>query len=138
MIATQLLAAAEGIRAGAMERDPALEGLPVTGIGWATVERERAIRELDPTADWVEIERDPALGARRWLRAPEAGRDHDDPRLVVLEPDTEGRLAASLARFGESVAVAYLGADAVTRGRLLRGGSAWGPHVVVAKPAGDR
>jgi hypothetical protein len=138
MIPTELRAAAERIRAGAVERDPAIDGLPLTGIGWATVERERAERELEPAADWVELERDPALGARRWLRAVDTGGDHDVPALVVLEPETEGRLAASLARFGESVAVAYLGADAITRGRLLRGGPAWGPHVVVAPPAGHR
>lgn len=137
MIAARLRAAAEGIRAGAVERDLRLDGLLLTGIGWATVERERAERELDPAADWVELERDPALGARRWLRAA-AGGERDDPVLVILEPDTEGRLAASLARFGEAVAVVYLGDDAVTRGRLLRGGPAWGPHVVVFEPTGRR
>jgi hypothetical protein len=50
---------------------------------------------------------------------------------VVLEPDTEGRLAASLARFGEGVAVIYLGDGPPGPGTLVRGGLPWGPHVIL-------
>jgi hypothetical protein len=135
----ELTAAADRIRDAAVEADPRLARLPLTGIGWATVEHERAIDELDlalgggpPLAGgaperWTPLARDPALGARAWLRMPVAGR----LALVVLEPDTEGRIAASLARFGEGIAVVYLGADTVESGHLVRGGPAWGPHVVV-------
>lgn len=125
-----LRAAAERIRRAAVEADPALAVLPLSGIGWATVEGERAEHELDPSGSWTELERDPALGARRWLRAAVAPDAGGDPALVILEPDTEGRIAASLARFGEGVAVAYLGDGAIVEGRLVRGGPAWGPHVV--------
>ena len=135
----ELTASAERIRSTAVEADPRLASLPLAGVGWATVEHVRAIDELDlalgggpPPAGsapgrWTLLARDDALGARAWLRAPVPGR----PALVVLEPDTEGRLAASLARFGEGIAVVYLGADMVEPGRLVRGGPAWGPHVIV-------
>lgn len=136
MIGGELRAAAERIRTRAVERDPALAGLPLAGIGWATVEHERAQSELDPSGSWAELARDPALGARRWLRVADGATA--DPALVILEPDTEGRLAASLARFGETVAVAYLGNRAIAEGRLVREGPAWGPHVVVAANAGAR
>jgi hypothetical protein len=152
---TVLAEAAEAIRTAAAARDPRAAGLPVAAIGWATVEHERAIRELDallgaprdagpgaaPDAAagpgaWAPIGRDPALGAQAWLRDP--GGAAGDPSLVVLEPDTEGRLAASLARFGEGVAVAYLGAGRPPGGTLVRGGPAWGPHaVVLGEPADD-
>jgi hypothetical protein len=139
MIWDELLAGAALIRSAAVIAEPGLEHLPLAGIGWATVEHERAERELETAlrpgerrggpGSWEAIGRDPALGAAVWrYRDPEpTGR----PELVVLEPDTEGRLAASLARFGESVAVIYLGEGAIRPGRVLRGGPAWGPHVVI-------
>jgi hypothetical protein len=34
------------------------------------------------------------------------------PLLLILEPDTEGRLAASLARHGEGIAAIYVAAGA--------------------------
>lgn len=146
-----LLEAAERIRATTVTADPRLAELPLVGIGWATVEGERAMRELDarfPAATahgrqvWRPAARDEDLGALAWVRIA-AG---DEPAsIVVLEPDTEGRLAASLARWGEGVAAIYLGPPAdpagsgvpharggpLGLGRLVRGGPAWGPHVVV-------
>jgi hypothetical protein len=70
--------------------------------------------------------------------------------LVLLEPSTEGLLAATLARHGEGPAVTYLVAaedpstrlreaglgisapagSPLGRGRLILGGDRWGPHVV--------
>jgi hypothetical protein len=81
-------------------------------IGWATVELERATAEL---AD--------ALGLGRGVDAFVSGRRSvalgcacrvvpgvlpDGGWLVVLEPDTEGRLAGALARLGEGPSVAWL------------------------------
>jgi hypothetical protein len=130
--------AAERIRADAVGADPGLADLPLAGIGWATVEGERAIRELDAllagdTAEanpgsWTELDRDAILGARVWRRQTAAPPAR--PVVFVLEPDTEGRLAASLARFGEGVAVIYLGDGPLGAGRLIRGGKPWGPHVI--------
>jgi hypothetical protein len=92
------------------------------------------------------------LGA--WSRIVTTG---DPVRIVLLEPNTEGRLAASLARFGQEPVVMYLepvvagedvraAAAAVGillsearpgpfgRGRLVLGGSRWGPHLILVEP----
>lgn len=132
-----LLAAAEAIRTAAAKIDPVLASLPIAAIGWATVDHERAMAELDSALAaendaWVALERDAALGASARSR----GLGDEGAMLVVLEPDTEGPLAASLARFGEGVAVIYLGDGPVGSGRLLRGGPVWGPHVVVRDSSG--
>jgi hypothetical protein len=142
MTRDDLLAAAAAIRAPAAAAGLSLAALPIAAIGWATVDHERAMAELDEAlggaagatgADdepWRPLPRDGAMGARAQVRGLGAGM----PALVVLEPDTEGRLAASLARFGEGVAVVYLGtlaAGGIGGARLVRGGPAWGPHVVV-------
>ena len=78
----------------------------------------------------------------------------DGPWLVLLEPANEGRLAASLARYGQvpiveylalttraedTVAVAARAAIALSppaggplgRERLVLGGLAWGPHLIL-------
>jgi hypothetical protein len=135
----ELLDAAEAVRAGAVPVDPSIVHLRLAGLGWATVDRERAQAELEallagePRAPavgpWAQLERDAALGARGWLRDPAQGSTL--PALAVLEPDTEGRIAAFLARFGEGVAVIYLGDGSPGPGRLVRGGPSWGPHVIV-------
>lgn len=165
MSETGLLAAATTVRAAASGRDPWLLSLPIAGIGWATVELERAAEELDaafhragmPKPSWTPASRDELLGAAAWVsRAwwPTWGAD-DPPAIVLLEPDTEGRLAAALARAGEGVAAIYLapGAEATTTaaaetvvdrarvgrpapgplgsGRLLLAQPAWGPHAIV-------
>lgn len=138
----ELVVVAEEIRAAAVIADPSLGDVPLAGLGWATVEAERAFAELDSLhtsvdagASWTPLERDPALGARAWLRAMTTSPG--SPWLVVLEADTEGRIAASLARYGEGVAVIYLGEGAIRPGRLVRGGPAWGPHVVILGAGGD-
>ena len=71
-------------------------------IGWATVELERAAGELShllsPGSTFLEAPSSVILGARCRV-----GLAADDPnlRIVLLEPETEGRLAATLARSGE-------------------------------------
>jgi hypothetical protein len=131
-----LIEAAQAVRAAAAEREPDVAGLRLAAIGWSTVDHERAERELDSLfaseAEWAELRRDPVLGSRAWLRGGSAAAD--GPALVVLEPDTEGRLAASLARFGEGVAVIYLGDGPPAPGTLVRGGPRWGPHAIVLDP----
>jgi hypothetical protein len=147
-----LFAAAEAILAVAAERHAWLADLDLVGIGWATVELDRAAREAEeglPGA-WVAGQPDRLLGASTRLRP--TGRD--GVTLILLEPDTEGRLAASLARFGEGVAAVYLagdrGGDArndvgsaylgrpepgpLGPGRLVSGAPAWGPHLIVLDP----
>jgi len=135
----ELLAAADVVRAAAITADPSLADARLAGFGWATVDHERAELELDVILDeaegggargpWEPIGRDPVLGAGMWRQARAVSAA--DPELIVLEPDTEGRLAAALARHGEGVAVVYLGPGRAGPGRLIRGGPAWGPHVVI-------
>jgi hypothetical protein len=143
--------------------DPAALGVRLTGVAWATVDLDRAEAELDPwlapgsgaggesPADDVP---EPHLGARTRCRG--AGGLPGD-RIVLCEPLTEGRLAASLARDGEGPCALYLAApgglaawhaDARRRGLvttavrpgplgpslLLLGGGVAGPHLIVVEP----
>jgi hypothetical protein len=114
-------------------------------LGWATVDLG------GPAAGWRQAGStgpdlpavDPLLGAR-------AGHAADVVGLVLLEPSTEGRLAATLARHGEGPAAIYLRtasapADLRARGLVLSsieagpfgpeavvvGRSRFGPHVIV-------
>jgi hypothetical protein len=122
----------------------------VLAVGWATVDRERFAADAR-TRPVEALPNDPHLGA--FVVRQGTGR----PYALVLEPDTEGRLAASLVRFGEGPIALYLGcgaggmaafvADARRRGSaisgvregplgpsvLLLGGSAWGPHILVVE-----
>ena len=103
-------------------------------VGWATVDAERAAAEQSGI-DFVPTVPEEAMGARAWLGRAGA------VDVVLLEPNTEGRLAAALARRGEGIAVLYLAVDALdgaTRmtalgrpGRLLPQGTPWGPFVIV-------
>jgi hypothetical protein len=118
-------------RSGAWpERTPSL-----VAIGWATVDLERATGAL-PGMAFVPAADDPLLGARVWVCADRV------PAASLLEPTTEGRLAATLVRYGEGPAVLYVsiprGSRSATQAdgpfgssSLIRGGPAWGPHVVV-------
>ena len=85
--------------------------------GWATVEIDRAVRELSgllrTAAAFEPVARSAVLGAS-CVRGPATLSDASTPLwIVVLEPDTEGRVAAFLARHGEGWAVAWLADDAV-------------------------
>jgi hypothetical protein len=130
--------------------------LRLAGLGWATVELDRAADELgmwlgeapDPDAPDAA---DPLLGARARVR--DAGGLPGDA-VLLLEPSTEGRLAAALARDGEGPAALYLrpaaglgawAAAARPRGVtlsarrvgplggsvLVAGGPVAGPHLVI-------
>ncbi len=113
-------------------------------IGASTVDWERAARSLGGPAAWDLLDRDPLLGA-----TVHGARGADEPLMLLLEPDTEGPLAAGLARFGEGLAAIYLRpahrpqltlsagrtapAGPLGPARLLPG-PRWGPHVVVLEP----
>ena len=124
-------------------------------VGWATVEASRAESELRAAlglgaGDAVGLPPSTLLGAR----CRRLSIDADGPAVIVLEPEREGRLAASLARLGEGPIAAWLapGYDdatlrvraqlgglllsAVAGGpfgpeRLVLGGPAWGPHLLL-------
>jgi hypothetical protein len=172
-----LLSVARDLRRTAAERDPWLAGLRLAGIGWGTVELERAAEDLGnafaaarlPPPDWAPAVRDAHLGAAAWVGTtawfgtegpPRGLADPELPAVVLLEPDTEGRLAATLARFDEGVAAIYLEAPAEAGlgtaparypldparlgapmpgplgvGRMLLARPAWGPHVIVVAGA---
>jgi hypothetical protein len=126
----------------------------VLAIGWATVDRERFAGDAR-SGPLQALPDDPHLGA--FVVRQGTGR----PYALVLEPETEGRLAASLVRFGEGPAAVYLRCgpgglaafvdDARRRGSavsvirsgplgpsvLLLGGPAWGPHVLVVEAPAD-
>lgn len=127
-----LLAAAEAIRSAASGAEPRLAGLAIVGVGWATVESERAVDELasvlGSASAWEPLERDGLLGATVLRR--DAAPD-DAAELLVLEPDTEGRLAAFLARFGEGVGAVYLAAPSGGPDRVVPVNPRWGPYAVV-------
>jgi hypothetical protein len=172
MTVQALVDEARRVQARDVERHAWMAHLVIVGIGWATVELDRAERELAPLrcTGWDDAQRDELLGATVRRCRDEA------PRLLLLEPDTEGRLAAFLVRFGEGVGAVYLGdpvrpaakdptplplpADLrafeprdhgtlgrrsagtlgprgpgpLGPGRVLLGGPAWGPHIVVLEP----
>ena len=81
------------------------------GRGWATVDIDRAVRELAGLlrtgAAFEPVRRSTALGAR-CVRGPAASATS---WIVLLEPDTEGRLAGFLARNGEGWAATWLADD---------------------------
>jgi hypothetical protein len=132
--------------------------LTLIAVAWSTVELDRAEDELGP---WL-VEADPLRGDGDALADPHLGaqtrirRTDALPggRLVLAEPGTEGRLAASLARDSEGPCALYVrpaaGLDAwveAARARhvqvsarrvgplgpavLLAGRSMAGPHILV-------
>lgn len=142
------------------DTDPAAaRPLRLAGTGWATVELDRAEDSLgmwlgDATADAggpASDTAEPHLGAIARVR-PAGGLPGD--AFVLLEPTTEGRLAASLVRDDEGPCALYLrpagglgawAAAARARGVhlgprragplgsevLIAGGPAAGPHLLV-------
>jgi hypothetical protein len=85
--------------------------LVTVGVGWATVELARAAVELVPHGAGGAVrpaEPDLLLGAAAWTWRPAS----PGPVLVLLEPNTEGRLAAGLAHRGEGPLALYLAPSA--------------------------
>ena len=104
-------------------------------VGWATVELERAAVELG-TALGVGAERfqvapeTTALGARCLVAG---GAIAGAVSLVLLEPATEGRLAATLARYGEGPAATWLAPIGPTdAGTAVGAATGPGPRMSVA------
>jgi hypothetical protein len=146
------------------ETSSATGGAALVAIGWATVDLDRAAAEAGasaggaavtgtPSAAAVAVDApgDVSLGAvARVVRAGSGA-----PAVVLLEPSTEGRIAATLARVGEGPAALYVHPRAPTlaveAARLRRAGVAvgsvvdgplgpqlhvpgarpWGPHVIM-------
>ncbi|MGZ9276644.1 MAG: hypothetical protein ACXW4L_05910 [Candidatus Limnocylindrales bacterium] len=116
-------------------------------IGWATVELDRAAAELASLvgdAGFIDAVPSEILGARcRVGRAVGVGGEGLD--IVLVEPDTEGRLAAFLARFGEGwVARWEVGSSSSARPlrpgplgteRLADGADARGPFRLLVETA---
>ena len=101
----------EGVPGGLAKPVPTeLPPLALMGVGWATVELDRAESEL---AEWLAGEApdpaddvgDPILGARARLRVADG---LPGEKIVLLEPTTEGRLAGSLVRDGEGPCALYV------------------------------
>jgi hypothetical protein len=80
----------------------------IVGRGWATVDSERAATELSDLVGDGGFER---VGRSAWLgascRRARALDVTDGEWIVLLEPDTEGRLAGFLARHGEGWAASW-------------------------------
>jgi len=137
------LAASDVIGSGTYQARP-------HAIGWATVELDRAAselaRDLGIRAEaFVEAADSAALGARCRVVV---GALPGSLSLVILEPATEGRLAATLARLGEGPTVTWYrteidvdwgvsGARAGPFGseRLVAGDPIHGPHRLLIGPA---
>jgi hypothetical protein len=90
----------------------------LAALGWATVDADRATAETQADTDFsfVTLPDDEHLGAR--VRGSLDRR----PATLVLEPATEGRLAATLVRGGEGPAALYLVAAAGGLERLATAG----------------
>lgn len=117
---TDRLEIAEGSASPGASTGPHPNGVEdVLAIGWATVDRERYVAGLGLGAV-EQLADDPHLAAfvvRHGLARP---------LTLVIEPTTEGRLAATLARSGEGPTAMYLG--------LGSGGMA--AFVAAARPGG--
>lgn len=128
---------------------PQLAGHQIVALGWATVDIDAVRRRIEADAGFgafVAAPRDAHLGARAVVHRP--GEPSGEPIEVLLEPDTEGRLAASLARHGEGFAAIWFGPRPDAAGglpagfgalgdgplgpaRLLLGGPPWGLSVLL-------
>lgn len=126
-----------GRASASLERYRAVLGVAsetgLLGVGWATVDLERTLANVASTVAPAAAENDELLGASGAIVT--AG-----PMVVlILEPATEGRLAACLARHGEGLCAIYIAAEAASvraratalgRPGVVRDGPRYGPYVV--------
>ena len=140
----------EDLRAVAVELAPELAELRPVAIGWGTVDIDAVVKALEAGGEPATFEpapRDGHLGARAVVHRP--AERTGEPLEVLLEPDTEARLAATLARHGEGFVAIWFnaaGASGIPRGLEERLGASvegplgWerplvgpvtGPHVLV-------
>lgn len=122
----------------------------VIAVGWATVELDRAAREFGEALGTTFVDVDGSIHLGCACRRSAAAVD--GVRIVLLEPTTEGRLAATLARHGEGWAVVWFAPDdhddvpgiprwSATRDgpfgseRLALGGPLAGPHRLLVETA---
>ena len=122
------------LAAAADDASPALTGHSPIALGWATVELDRAAAELAadlrlPPMAFAPGADSEILGAR--CRVADAALP-GGLSLAILEPATEGRIAATLARLGEGPTVVWLRDDDAIgargprpRGPDRSGRSAW-------------
>jgi hypothetical protein len=85
----------------------------IVAVGWATVELDRAMAELGvalglPSGRFTDADPSVSLGARCLVAADGF---QEGVSLVLLEPNTEGRLAATLARNDEGPAATWLAVE---------------------------
>ena len=126
----------------------------VLGLGWATVDTERSANEFrmgiagsGPFEPGPDVE---SIGARCAVGRPlRSSATQGTVRIVLVEPITEGRLAATLARRGEGPAAVWIAVEdprpdlvvsRVSTGpfgpeRLVIGGPLGGPHLLIVSGA---
>ncbi|MEA2619397.1 MAG: hypothetical protein QOC97_170 [Chloroflexota bacterium] len=126
--------------ADAADEPPAGAGR-VMAVGWATIDLDRAVSELTrdlglPAESFAEAVDSEALGARGRV-APAAIDSRTG--VVILEPSTEGRLAAFLARHGEGPAAIWFlaGGDGIDGVGVDRAGPFGPERLVPGGPVGD-
>jgi hypothetical protein len=120
----------------------------VAAIGWATIELDRAAVELGAElgTTFEPAGRDALLGAT--VRRSTS----NEPAILLLEPDTEGRLSGALAKHGEGPIALYLrvptqehlqaqlsiraGNGPLGPARLVLAGQPWGPFLILVGPPG--
>jgi len=129
-----ILAAARDIVAAAAAEDARFDGAKLATIGWATVDLDRAERELGQALG-VSLDARPAPRARRLGATTRIAHPFGpSPALVLLEPDTEGLLAALLARHGEGVVLAVVRAGGLHELTLTTDPGGRPPTVVSVHP----
>jgi hypothetical protein len=113
-------------------------GRPIA-IGWATVELDRAAEELADALGLTVDAFTPAAGSTVLGARCRVAHDGIAPglALALLEPSTEGRLAAALARHGEGPAAVWFRsyADAVIDATTASAGPFGSERVVRPVPA---
>ena len=141
------------LRELALQIAPQLGEHAIVALGWSTVDLDTVRRRIEGDAGFGAFDlapRDDHLGARAAVHRP--GEESGEPIEILLEPDTEGRLAASLARHGEGFAAIWFGPAAgedreIPEGfgaladgplgpaRLLLGGPPWALSVLLLESA---